>query len=374
MHRPPYRLLLIGSLLSATLAGAASATVFGGGTTGNPGPADARYFGNFMPYDGQGFQDASGQGSVYTQFSHGDSMLIMTAAYSPAAYTFVSGRSAADGAYMEGTYTLTYDVVFSTASASAASALNGYLQTLTPVTTSRGTGYLGAFTIDGKSSVLAVGTSPMSYGTAEVSLTDGITDQQLYGAACSTMTNALCGHADYRVLGSLTGAGASNYLSGPVNAPVYNFHGQLSLHAHLLIDGGSTQGTAQIDPRVALPSSFLNGLAGSGVSPTDFSLTLSSGIGNGIGALPAVPEPAGWALLSIGVAALRFGQRRRSGRTAGRCLRAIMACDPVPTTAGAASRQTAGRSPAARNPAASAGIGTCPGPRGRRPPAGDPVR
>ncbi len=85
----------------------------------------------------------------------------------------------------------------------------------------------------------------------------------------------------------------------------------LQAWAHVTNEGGAASATAYIDPTIMIDPIFAN------TDPnyiSDFKLTISDGIGNGLGA--GVPEPAAWALMLVGFGGLGVSlrrQRRRSG-------------------------------------------------------------
>lgn len=76
--------------------------------------------------------------------------------------------------------------------------------------------------------------------------------------------------------------------------------------AHVTNEGGAASATAYIDPTITIDPIFAktdpNYLA-------DYTLAISGGIGNGLGA--GVPEPATWGLMLLGLGAMGVALRRR---------------------------------------------------------------
>ncbi len=80
----------------------------------------------------------------------------------------------------------------------------------------------------------------------------------------------------------------------------------LQAWAHVTNEGGAASATAYIDPTIMIDPIFAN------TDPnylSDFKLTISDGIGNGLAG--GVPEPASWALILSGFGALGAGLRSR---------------------------------------------------------------
>lgn len=141
----------------------------------------------------------------------------------------------------------------------------------------------------------------------------------VFSTAPDTTTRAVTSYritnGYYQVYGGATDDvdGQAHYDTDIQFFTLVGIESRLSIQALVDINnaGGAASATAYIDPTIMIDPTFAK------IDPnylTDFTLSISDGIGNGVEA--GVPEPASWALMLLGFGAMGATLRRRRAATA----------------------------------------------------------